>query len=169
MIIETERLYLRKIIQSDYKDLAEILQDAETMTAYEHAFRDEEVQTWLNRQCERYQQDGFGLWAVIDKSNGRFLGQCGLTRQDVEGKEELEIGYLFKRTHWHNGYATEAAQGTLHYALEKLNVKRVVCTIRDTNHPSQRVAKRLGMSVEKIFVKHYYGIDMPHLLYVIES
>ena len=66
-ILETERTYLREMTQDDYTDLCEILQDAETMYAYEHAFTDTEVQNWLNRQLERYKQFGFSLWAVIDK------------------------------------------------------------------------------------------------------
>ena len=54
MIFETERLYLREMNQSDFKALSKILQDEETMYAYEGAFNDEEVQEWLDRQISRY-------------------------------------------------------------------------------------------------------------------
>ena len=67
MILETKRLYLREITQSAYEDLSKILQDEETMYAYEGAFSDQEVQEWLDRQIERYKKWGFGLWAVIQK------------------------------------------------------------------------------------------------------
>lgn len=50
MILETERWYLRELNQSDYKSLCKILQDKETMYAYEGAFSDREVQEWLDRQ-----------------------------------------------------------------------------------------------------------------------
>ena len=53
-IIETERLYLRRMKQSDFEDLCKILQDEQTMYAYEGAFTDEEVEQWLNRQISRY-------------------------------------------------------------------------------------------------------------------
>ena len=49
------------------------------MYAYEHAFSDEEVEDWLERQLERYRRDGFGLWAVERRDTGEFLGQTGLT------------------------------------------------------------------------------------------
>lgn len=168
-IIETERLYLREMDQGDYKDLCEILQDEEVMYAYEHAFSDEEVQDWLDRQKERYSQYGFGLWAAIDRSSGAFVGQIGLTMQDVEGTEELEIGYQFKKKYWHQGYATEAAKACKEYAFRELNQDRVVSIIRDNNRASQKVAERNGMKVEKTFVKHYYGMDMPHYVYSIRK
>jgi len=169
IILETERIYLREMDQCDYDDICEILQDAETMYAYEHAFTDIEAQNWLNKQFERYKQFGFGLWAVIDKKTKCFIGQIGLTIQNVEGKDELEIGYLIKRKYWHCGYATEAAIACKDYAFYHLKKDRVVSIIRDTNSASQNVAKRVGMSIEKQFIKHYYNMDMPHYLYSISK
>lgn len=67
MILETERLYLREMRQSDYKALCMMLQDEDVMYAYEHAFDDAEAKEWLDRQLNRYREDGFGLWAVILK------------------------------------------------------------------------------------------------------
>lgn len=168
-ILETERIYLREMNQCDYDDLCEILQDAETMYAYEHAFTNIEAQNWLNKQFERYKQFGFGLWAVIDKKTKCFIGQVGLTIQNVEGKDELEIGYLIKRKYWHCGYATEAAIACKDYAFYHLKKDRVVSIIRDTNSASQNVAKRVGMSIEKQFIKHYYNMDIPHYLYSISK
>lgn len=61
MILETERLFLRELEQGDLPGLKRILQDEETMYAYNGAFSDEEVQQWLDRQFERYKKYGFGL------------------------------------------------------------------------------------------------------------
>ncbi len=63
-ILETKRLVLREMKQSDFQDLADILQNTEVMYAYEHDFSDTDVQIWLERQMERYRKYGFGLWAV---------------------------------------------------------------------------------------------------------
>lgn len=155
--------------RSDYKELCEILQDAETMYAYEHAFSDKEVQDWLSRHLDNYKKYGFGLWAVIDKKTNSFVGQVGLTLQNVEGKEELEIGYLLKRKYWHMGYAVEAASACKEYAFNNMGKNRVVSIIRDNNYASQSVAERVGMKAESQFVKHYYNIDMPHIVYAIEK
>ena len=168
-ILETERLYLRELTQDDFADLCEILQDEKTMYAYEHAFSDEEAQDWLNRQLGRYQEDGFGLWAVVLKETGEFLGQAGLTMQDADGVLEVEIGYLLKRKHWHKGYATEAAIGCKQYAFHVLKKHRVVSIIRDNNFASQAVAKRNGMHPENTFMKHYMGMDMPHIVFAVEK
>ncbi|MBC2193981.1 GNAT family N-acetyltransferase [Listeria booriae] len=164
-MIETERLIFRELDQQDYADLCDILQDEETMTAYGSVFSDAQVQDWLNKQQDNYERWGFGLWAVIEKATGDFVGQVGLTMQRVEDEEVLEIGYLLKRKFWHQGFATEAALACKQYALETMKAEQVTCTIRDTNVASQKVAERLGMTRHKRYVKYYRGVDMPHYLY----
>lgn len=169
IIIETKRLYLRKLNQGDFTDLCKILKDPEVMYAYEHGFSDEEVQDWLDKQLQRYAEHGFGLWAVIEKKSGELIGQCGLTMQDCEGEEVLEIGYLFQKAYWHQGFASEAAIACREYAFKELGAGDVYSIIRDTNTASQNVAIRNGMTIRKQFIKHYYGMDMPHYLYGVEK
>ena len=165
MILETKRLYLREMNQSDFASLCRILKDDETMYAYEGAFSDDEVREWLDRQIARYQKWGFGLWAVILKDTNEMIGQCGLTMQNWKDDEVLEIGYLFERAHWHKGYASEAAKACKKYAFETLNASEVCSIIRDTNTASQNVAIRNGMTVKDKWIKHYKGVDMPHYRY----
>ena len=167
MIVETERLYLRELEESDFQALCRTLQDEEAMYAYEGAFSDEEVREWLHRQIGRYQKWNFGLWAVILKETGELIGQCGLTMQPWKDGEVLEIGYLFERAHWHRGYATEAAMACKRYAFEVLLAEEVCSIIRDSNLASQRVALRNGMTRTDMAVKHYKGMDMPHYRYVV--
>ena len=165
MILETERLLLREMTQDDLHALQGILQDEETMYAYNSAFDEAETQAWLDRQLSRYAQFGFGLWAVVLKESGGMIGQCGLTMQPWRGDEVLEVGYLFNRAFWHHGYATEAARGCMEYAFDLLGAREVCSIIRETNLPSRRVAERNGMTVRDSWVKHYRGIDMPHVRY----
>jgi RimJ/RimL family protein N-acetyltransferase len=94
MKLETNRLILREMTPEDLPALSEILQDDQTMLAYEGAFSDAEVVDWLNRQLDRYQSDGFGLWAVLLRDSNKLIGQCGLTWQEAAGEKVLEIGYL---------------------------------------------------------------------------
>lgn len=167
MILDTQRLYLRELDQGDFDSLCEILQDEETMYAYEGAFSGGEVQEWLDRQRCRYQQWGFGLWAVVLKETGRMIGQCGLTMQPWKESEVLEIGYLFNRSYWHMGYAAEAAEACKRYAFDVLKAEEVCSIIRDTNTASQKVAVRNGMTRTDCWTKHYRGVDMPHCRYVV--
>lgn len=168
MVIETNRLILKEMTLADFHSLCKILQDDDVMYAYEGAFSAEEVQSWLDKQIARYNEYGFGLWAVILKETGIMIGQCGLTMQDYSGRSVLEIGYLFRKEYWHCGYAIEAAAACKEYAFDKLDAQEVYSIIRDTNIPSQNVAKRNGMTCMDRFVKHYRGVDMPHLVYCVE-
>lgn len=167
MILETKRLYLREMNPSDFNSLCRILQDEKAMYAYEGAFSDQEVQEWLDRQIYRYQKWNFGLWAAILKETDKMIGQCGLTMQQWKDQEVLEIGYLFERSHWHQGYATEAAKACKQYAFEKLNASEVCSIIRDSNTASQNVAMKNGMVMKDQWIKHYKGVDMPHYRYVV--
>lgn len=166
--METERLILREMTQADYQPLREILQDEQVMYAYEGAFSDEEVQSWLDRQLARYQQDGVGLYAVLLKETETMIGQCGLTFQDTPNGRVLEVGYLFQKAYWHHGYATEAARACKRYAFDVLGVEEVFSIIRDSNIASQNVAKRNGMVMAGAFVKHYRGVDMPHYIFSVK-
>lgn len=169
MIIETERLFLRKITQNDFIDLCKILQDDDVMYAYEGSFSNGEVQQWLDKQLFRYENDGIGLWAVILKENNKMIGQCGLTIQHIPDSDVIETGYLFQKEYWHKGYATEAAKACNKYAFEKLGADEVFSIIRDTNIASQNVAIRNGMTCKGTFVKHYRGVDMPHYIFSVKG
>ena len=169
MIVETERLYMRELSQSDFEALSKILQDEETMHAYNGAFNNDETQEWLDRQIARYKRYGFGLWAVVLKETNEMIGQCGLTMQPWKNQEVLEVGYLFQRKYWHKGYATEAAKACMDYAFQKLNADEVCSIIRDINIASQNVALRNGMQIKDDWIKHYRGVEMPHNRYIISK
>ena len=167
-IFGTARCIVRNLTLDDWHNLSEILQDEKAMYSYEHAFSDEEVTDWLAHQLERYENDGIGLWAIIDKNTDEFIGQAGLTMQDTPNGKEVEIGYLLKRKHWHKGYATEVAIACKEYAFIKLHLKRVTSIIRDSNLASQAVAKRVGMTKQGEFTKFYHNVTMPHYIFAIE-
>ena len=86
----------------------------------------------------------------------------------ILGEDVIEVGYLFDRAHWHRGYATEAATGCRDHAFAALGADRVWAQVRDTNIASMNVAIRLGMTVRGRFIKHYRGVDMPHLAFAID-
>ena len=127
MKLETERLLLREITQADYTALSAILQDPEVMYAYNGPFSDAETQEWLDRQLARYRdyEHRFGLWAVVLKETGEMIGQCGITLQPWKERQVLEIGYLLRKSCWHQGYATEAALACKAYAFTVLDANEV--------------------------------------------
>jgi RimJ/RimL family protein N-acetyltransferase len=158
---------MREMTDWDLPALKAILQDAQTMAAYEGPFSDAESEHWLRRQQTRYSGDGHGLWAVILRQTGQMIGQCGITWQDIDGQIVREIGYQFNRAFWHHGYAVEAARACRDWAFAELRTKELFAQVRDTNVPSMNVAIRLGMTIRSRFIKHYRGVDMPHYAFAI--
>jgi len=168
-ILETERLLLREMTCSDMGALREILQDPRVMYAYNGPFDEQECAAWLQKQLRRYEEFGFGLWAVLLKETGGMIGQCGITMQEYKGKMVPEVGYLFAYSFWHQGYATEAARACREYGVKTLGFPVIYSIIRDTNKASQQVAIRNGMHPIDTLVKHYRGVEMPHIVYAVES
>ena len=83
MLIETERLYLREMNESDYQSLFKVLADPDIMQYYPYAFDEQRVHQWIEDNIERYRVFGFGLWAVCLKETGEMIGDCGLTMQNI--------------------------------------------------------------------------------------
>lgn len=169
IIIETERLIIREMVQSDLDALCKIMCDEEVMrAAYESAFSIEEVQGWLNRHLKRYEDYGFGLWAIVLRETNEMIGQCGLTMQGWRDKEILEIGYLFQKAYWHKGYATEAVIACKEYAFSVLNASSVYSIVRDTHIASQNVAVRNGMNIIDKDTKNFRNVEMEFFLYGVD-
>ena len=168
-IIESERLKLRKITSDDFDDLCEILQDIEVMYAWEHAFSDSEVAEWIDKNIKRYEADGFSYYAAIEKETNQFIGVIGPLIEDIEGVRYIGIAYILNKRSWNKGYAVEGAKASIEYAFNTLNAAKVIAQIRPENLSSRRVAEKLGMEVENVYIKHYSGKDMPHLIYSIRK
>ena len=165
IILETPRLYLRKMEIEDESPIRLFLQDIDVMYAWEHAFSDREVMDWIKENILRYDRDGYGYWAVIEKSSNHLIGVCGLLSEQVGKEKYIGIGYIFHKEYWKKGYAMESASACMDYAFHVLNVKEITAQIRPDNLSSRRVAEKLGMTVKLEFVKKYRGKDLPHLLY----
>lgn len=148
-VLETERLLLRHMVPEDLDFLAALLGHPEVMRYYPHTHTREQSQQWLDKQLARYERDGHGLFLAIDKESAEPVGQMGLAVQEVDGLAELEIGYLVHRPYWRRGYASEAACGLRDHAFHVMDRNRVISLIRPINIPSQGVARKMGMTMER--------------------
>jgi [ribosomal protein S5]-alanine N-acetyltransferase len=162
-IIETSRLVLREFVRADAEALTSVLSDAETMRYYPAPLTRTGVEEWIDRNRKRYAIDRHGLWAMVLRSSGELIGDCGLIRQKIEDIEEIEIGYHVRRDLWRQGLASEAALACRDYGLARLSVDRLISLIRPENLPSRRVAEKIGMNLWKQVLWH----ELPHYVYVI--
>jgi RimJ/RimL family protein N-acetyltransferase len=103
------------------------------------------AEEWVQRSIHRYQNNLYGLQALIANETEEFVGMCGLIIQEVNGAPVVEIGYHLLKKHWGNGYATEAAQMFRDYAFENGLADSIVSIIHPDNENSKRVAKRNSM------------------------
>lgn len=153
-IIETERLYLRELTLEDKEEWAKVLSDVESMKFYPHPFSEKEVENWINWNIDNYKKYKHGLWAVILKDGDIFLGDCGITIQNIDGEVVPEMGFHIIKDYCKKGYATEAAIACKKYAFEVLNYEKLYSYTILENIPSQKVAQKVGMKLYKYFEKN---------------
>lgn len=153
--LETERLILRPMRESDFDALYLIFTDLNVMAAFDHdPFTREQMQRWIDRNLDHQKEFGYGLFSVILKGTGALIGDCGLEQMD--DMNAAELGYDFRSDVWHQGYATEAAIAVRDYAFEVLRLPKLISLIRAGNLASKRVAEKVGMSLAEEFTR--YGI-----------
>lgn len=166
VVVETERLKIRKFTVDDLPELHSIMEKPEVMYAWEHGFSRSETRKWINRQLTRYKKDGYGYFAVILKETGKLIGQVGLMKSEINGKEVVELGYIFDNLYWHQGYCMEVAKACVKFAFDKLELEHLYCSVRPNNIPSIRIAEKLGMTKVGEHIVNYKGMDMPHNIYI---
>ena len=157
MILETERLILRKYTWADYEGLYEILSDPETMAHYPKPYDAAGVRRWIEWSLDNYEKYGFGLWAVELKETGAFIGDCGLTMQCIDGELLPEIGYHICKDHWRKGYAAEAAAACIRVAFEQFGFPAVYSYMNADNEPSWRTAMKNGMTLVDEYADDHHG------------
>ncbi|MEE2524096.1 GNAT family N-acetyltransferase [Pseudarthrobacter sp. J75] len=145
--IETPRLKLRRMVDDDLDNMAALLGDPAVMCHYPAPKTREEAKAWIDWNKRNYAEHDFGLW-IMESRSGDFLGDCGLTLQEVDGVPEVEVGYHVLAEHQGRGYASEAAAVCLEFAARS-GVERVIAIINPANIPSQRVAVKCGLQLEK--------------------
>ena len=145
----------------DADALAPMFADAEHMRYYPSTYSEEETELWVQRNLDRYRDEGFGLWVVEHRE---IVGTVGPAVQIVEGVREVEIGWHV-RPGWKGlGIAPEAAAAARDWAFATLDVDHLISLIRPENQPSARVAEKIGMRVDREV--DFKGL--PHLVYRID-
>lgn len=166
-ILETKRLILRELNESDTLPLFEILSDSETMKYYPAPCDFKGAESWVNRSIKSYAQYGFGLWAILMKDGENFAGQCGITYTSIDDVNVPEIGYHVNKKFWNKGIATESAYAAMNYGFKNFNLNEIFIHTWVNNIPSRRIAEKIGMLKIKEYDKHIpeHNTTRKHIVY----
>lgn len=169
-ILETERLILRQVEETDLPVLHLIFSDPDSMRYYPATKTFDETVAWFDKLAFRsYAENGFGLWAIVEKAGGEVIGDCGITLQPTPRGLEPEIGYHLRPDYLGRGYAGEAASACRDYAFEVLGLERVVSIVSPENTPSQRVAARVHQRWETYRTVTAAGAEVDRFLFISEK
>lgn len=166
MRIETERLLLRRITESDLDDWTLLtFADPEVMkyhNASSLAPEDRATRTlaWHEQNWSRL---GYGGLLITDKTDGGLLGDCYLGPADEA--DEIELGYSVGSQHWGRGIATEASKAMVRLGFERAGLERIAGFAMPANVGSWRVLEKVGFVYERD--DHLFGLDVR--CYAIES
>lgn len=155
MDIQTERLSFRKYRDDDFEFLRSLLANPEVVRFIGNGNtrnRDGALEFlyWIYRSYRETPEIGLRIMIAVD--SGQRIGHAGLVSQQVEGKEEVEIGYWIAPEYWGRGYAKEAASAIRDHAIHQLGKKRLISLIQPENEASKKVARYVGMSLDKEIV-----------------
>lgn len=149
VVFETPRLLLRQMTEADAKHILQLNSDPEVVRyVHEPVLTKEGQALSIIKDIILPQYDrGLGRWAMITKDHKDFIGWCGLKyRAD---RDEIDLGYRLKKEAWGKGFATEAAQQTLHYGLHTLALPLITGRAHVQNLASLRVLEKIGMIFQR--------------------
>ena len=142
--LETDRLILRMLRESDFEPYAEMCADPEVMRYIGDGQPLARPMAWRNLalMVGHWALRGYGIWAVAERASGALVGRIGFWNPD--GWPGFELGWVLRRQFWGRGYATEGARAALAFAFARLGRPQVISLIHPQNAASVRVAERLG-------------------------
>jgi len=140
----TERLRVRALREEDLEDLWQLYSDPRVQR-FIGAHTLDEVSAELSLQIAHHAAHGWSLWALEERSTGRFLGDCGLQPLELRGPE-VELSYDLHPDLWGRGIATEAARAVVGLALGELGIDRVVAVVKPTHAASRRVLEKARLT-----------------------
>ncbi len=141
-VLETERLTLRPPIEADLDGFAALMADEQSARFIGGVQARSTAWRGMSSMAGSWALKGFGMFSVIERSSGRWIGRIG--PWSPEGWPGTEVGWGLIRSAWSQGYAAESAVASIDWAFDTLGWSEVIHTIASENAPSKALAGRLG-------------------------
>src|SRR5215212_4790003 len=152
IFLETERLILRRFTEDDIDNLVDLDSDPAVVWGGRSTPREEVERDHIPAYLDYYQRyEGYGFWAVIEKSSGAFLGWFHYRPYEDAPVDQPELGYRLRRSAWGKGYATEGSRALIRKGFTELGVQRVVAETMAVNAASRRVMEKAGLKYVRTF------------------
>ena len=155
VVLETERLLLRRLTLADEDEIVALDSDPEVMhyitgglPTPRAEIRDDVLPHWL-----RYYEDpsGYGFWAAIEKESGAFLGWFHLRPHPGAPRDEPELGYRLRKEAWGRGFGAEGSRALVRRAFTELGARRVYAETMAVHTASRRVMEKAGLRLIRTF------------------
>jgi RimJ/RimL family protein N-acetyltransferase len=157
----TPRLLAERVTAAHWLDLRRMDEDDSFMARLGGPRDVEGTVAYLRMNMKHWADYGFGMWMLRDAVSKGVIGRAILRHLDVEGVDEIEIGYGFMPEYWGKGLATEAARACVKIGFERLGFKTLVAITTPENLASQHVMRKAGLVYERDIV--HAGV--PHRLF----
>ncbi len=172
--IKTSRLLLRQWQEADCTPFAAINADPQVMQFFPNRLEKDQSDSLVATFQSEIESNGWGFWAVEISDDQTLAGFTGIrTTSDTPRGSCVEIGWRLARDCWGSGYATEAAEASLRFAFEFLNLSEIISFTTVDNKRSEAVMVRLGMTQrDPNFMHPKVPTDSPlceHILYSIKA
>lgn len=150
ILLEENDFLIVKWIKPEIKYSMAAYQYGKTgMQHYPVPFDEDKTRSWIQWNLDNYKKCGFGLWAVVLKETGEFIGDCGITIQDIDGEMLPEIGYHIHKKYWRKGFAKEAARAVRDWVFLNTQYDIIYSYMKYTNVGSYSTALANGMKKVK--------------------
>lgn len=160
-ITTTDRMIIREQIIEDLDDIVRMYADKDTTLYMDNIYEDIELEREYMREyiASQYAFFEYGIWTLIDKKSGEYVGRAGLSLR--EGFDDVEIGYVITKKYRNKGYAKEAIQSIMNYAKEELELSRLIAFVRPQNIISINLLEKMGF----YSVKNHEIDGIIHVMY----
>ena len=171
--LETDRLFLRPLIENDWDITVEMFTDPEVMKFVADVSNEEILAEEMKSYIRRGAGGRLGIWCVLQRKTGEKLGTAillplpieeddtdwSLLQEDRYPDADIEVGYILKRSAWGNGYATEACRRLVQFAFEQTELNEIVAVTDSLNAVSQKVLRKCDLRDEGL--RRAYAAECP--------